>query len=141
MAEPCVKGTIFQGVTDELSQMLAEGLTTRESQIMSQLAAQVRGGEEAAKFLDSSSARSVFDRMIDRRTLVLERVMRALQMGIVLLLLGVAMFVIRTQLADDEAVGALVFGTLSLALGAAFLIAAGVSYALSSRWGLLRETD
>lgn len=114
---------------------------SRDGQIMSQLASQVRGGDEAAKFLESSSVRSLFQRMVDRRTLVLERVMRALQSGIVLVLLGVAIFVIRGQLTGDDALAALVFGTLSLSLGIAFLIAAGASFALSSRWGLLNETD
>lgn len=114
---------------------------SRESQIMSQLASQVRGGEEAAAFLESSSAQALFDRMMDRRTFVLQRVLRALQSGVVLSLLGIAMFVIRSQFAGDDAVAALVIGTISLALGVAFLIAAGMSYVLSSRWGLLKETD
>jgi nitrate reductase gamma subunit len=111
---------------------------SRETQIMSQLVGQLRGGEEAVAFLESSSARALFDGMVDRRTLVLQRVLRALQSGIVLVVLGVAIFVIGPQATtEDAAVAALVFGTLSLALGIAFLLAAGASYALSQRWGLL----
>ena len=114
---------------------------SRETQIMTQLVAQVRSGEEAAVFLESSSAQALFDRMVDRRTLVLGRMLRALQSGIVLIVLGIAIFVIRTQFTDDEALAALVFGTLSLAVGAAFLLASGMTYVLSLRWGLLKEVN
>ena len=114
---------------------------SRETQIMTQLVAQVRSGEEAAAFLESSSAQALFDRMVDRRTLVLGRMLRALQAGIVLVVLGIAIFVIRTQFTDDGALAALVFGTLSLAVGAAFLLASGMTYLLSLRWGLLKETN
>jgi len=113
----------------------------RETQIMTQLVAQVRSGEEAAVFLESSSAQALFDRMVDRRTLVLGRMLRALQSGIVLIVLGIAIFVIRTQFTDDEALAALVFGTLSVAVGTAFLLAGGMTYVLSLRWGLLKETN
>ena len=114
---------------------------SRETQIMTQLVAQVRSADEAATFLESSSAQALFDRMIDQRTLVLERVLRAMQSGIVLVVLGIAIFVIRTQVTGDEAMAALVFGTLSSALGVAFLLAGGTSYALSLRWGLLKDTS
>ncbi len=114
---------------------------SRDTQIMTQLVAQVRSGEEAAVFLESSSAQALFDRMVDRRTLVLGRMLRALQSGIVLIVLGIAIFVIRTQFTDDEALAALVFGTLSLAVGTAFLLASGMTYVLSLRWGLLKEVN
>jgi len=114
---------------------------SRETQIMTQLVAQVRSGEEAAAFLESSSAQALFDRMVDRRTLVLGRMLRALQAGIVLVVLGIAIFVIRTQFTDDGALAALVFGTLSLAVGTAFLLASAMTYMLSLRWGLLKETN
>ncbi len=113
---------------------------TRDTRIMTQLAAQVRSGEEVATFLESPSAHALFDRTVDRRTLVLERMLRALQSGVVLVVMGIAIFVIRTQFTDDEALAALVFGTLSLALGAAFLLAGGLTYVLSLRWGLLKES-
>jgi hypothetical protein len=112
---------------------------SRETRIMSQLVAQVENAEEAARFLESSGVRTLFERMIDQRTLVLERVLRAVQAGIVLVILGIAIFVIRSQLTDGEAMAALVYGTLSCALGLAFLLAAGTSYALSVRWGLVKE--
>lgn len=113
---------------------------SRETRIMSQLVAQVGNADEAARFLESSGVRALFEGMVDQRTLVLERVLRAVQAGIVLVILGIAIFVIRTQLHDDEALAALVYGTLSSALGLAFLFAAATSYALSVRWGLVKKT-
>jgi hypothetical protein len=77
--------------------------------------------------------------MIDRRTLVLQRVLRAIQSGIVLLVLGIALFIVRPQFTGEGSLGLLVFGTLSTALGIAFLLAAAVSYMLSRRWGLLAD--
>ena len=115
---------------------------SRQTKVMGQLVQHVDGGEEALRVLESSTVRSLFDRMVDRRTLVLQRVLRALQSGILLIVVGVAMLFLRTQFADDDDVlGALVFGTLTTALGTAFLVAAAVSYTLSSRWGLLKESS
>ena len=114
---------------------------SRETQVVSGLAAQVGSGDEAVRFLEAPSVQSLFERIADRRTLVLQRVLRAVQTGIVLLALGIAMFVARLQFrfSDDEAQVAGVLGTLAVSLGVAFLVAALASYLLSERWGLLKE--
>ncbi len=111
---------------------------TRETQVVSGLVAKVGSADEAVRFLEAPSVRSLFERMVDRRTLVLQRVLRAVQSGIVLLALGIAMFVARSQLPDDE-VEVAVLGTLAVSLGVAFLVAALASYLLAERWGLLAE--
>ena len=112
---------------------------SRETRVVSGLVTQVGSGDEAIRFLEAPSVRSLFERIADRRTLVLQRVLRAVQTGVLLLALGIAMFVARLQFPDDEVQVAGVLGTLAVSLGVAFLVAALASYLLSERWGLLKE--
>ena len=69
------------------------------------------------------------------------RILRALQSGIVLLAVGAGLFVylaIRTlPLEGEDAVA--FFGTLSIALGVGLLAAAGASYRMTKRMGLLNK--
>jgi hypothetical protein len=100
----------------------------------------VGSGAEAVQVLESSAARSVFEKLVDRRTLVLQRILRAVQSGILLVFLGGALFALQPQFSGEEAQAMVVLGTLSLSLGLAFLLAAGVSFSLSRRWKLIDES-
>ncbi|MBM3810594.1 MAG: hypothetical protein FJW20_03045 [Acidimicrobiia bacterium] len=68
----------------------------------------------------------------------LSRILRALQSGAILLLLGLSLlFLIATQ-SDPDARQALLFiGTPVTSIGLGFLAAGALSYRLSSQWGLL----
>jgi hypothetical protein len=130
---------------------LVQGLVTavvrakqinRHAQVMTRLVDKISSPADTAAFLNSPAALRLFEGALDRRTLVLQRVLLSIQSGIVLSILGAAFFLIRTQVTDpDGQLALLVFGTLGLALGVAFLLAAGASYTLSQRWGLLREAE
>ena len=69
------------------------------------------------------------------------RILWSMQVGIVVLLLGIAMQVVSRSLIDDVAQPLRVLGVLSTAVGAGFLISAGLAYALSRKLGLLRDTE
>jgi hypothetical protein len=66
------------------------------------------------------------------------RVLTPLQIGIVLVLLGVGCFFLRAAGADLN-VPMLVFGTLALMPGIGFIISAGVTWVLAGRLGLMPE--
>ena len=66
------------------------------------------------------------------------RVLTPLQIGIVLLLLGVGCFFLRAA-STDLNIPMLVFGTLALMPGIGFIISAGVTWVLAGRLGLMPE--
>lgn len=64
------------------------------------------------------------------------RILFGLQAGIVLFFFGVAMLFLHHHTSDPEG-GFIIFGTGAIGLGLGFLVAAAVSFAVSSRLGLL----
>ena len=84
---------------------------------------------EGARFLDAIA--------VDRRVAHLA-VLRALQLGVVALVVGLTLLMSSTRGASPEGVAML--GTISFALGAGLLLAAGLSYAAAKRMGLLNTT-
>ena len=66
------------------------------------------------------------------------RIIGALQAGIVLVLLGIALLFLRGRVMDAEQ-PLLVFGTLALALGIGFAISSAAAYYLSKSFGLLNR--
>ena len=114
---------------------------SRQARVMTRLVETVGTGADAAALIESPAGRALFDRMSDRRTLVLQGVLRSVQSGIVLTILGIALYLLRPAITDqDSRTALLVFGVLAAALGIAFLVAAGVSFLLSRRWGLLEPS-
>jgi len=67
----------------------------------------------------------------------LSRILWSLQAGLVLLLMGFGLLMIRGQMAATDAPPLLVTGTLGLTLGAGFILSAISSYALSRHLGLM----
>lgn len=67
----------------------------------------------------------------------LGRVILALQAGIVLTALGIGFIAVRGQAPGEAAQGFSIISTLMLALGVGFVAAAGVSYVISMRHGLI----
>jgi hypothetical protein len=63
------------------------------------------------------------------------QILKGVQAGIVFICFGAGMLRLHTWNIGDD--GSLVFGTLALALGLGFGVAAGVSYFLSRSFGLL----
>jgi len=67
---------------------------------------------------------------------VIARVLLPLQIGIVLVLLGLGCFLLRAASTDTN-IPMLVFGTLALMPGLGFIISAGVTWVLAGRLGLM----
>lgn len=66
------------------------------------------------------------------------RILASVQRGVVLLLVGIVFLVLGSHF-SDAAEGFFVLGGLGVALGAGFLISAGISYRLSKKFGLLDQ--
>jgi hypothetical protein len=67
------------------------------------------------------------------------RILWSLQAGLVLLLVGFGLLLLRGQLSANDAPPLLVSGTLGVTLGAGFILSALVSYGLSKHLGLIGE--
>lgn len=65
-----------------------------------------------------------------------DRIIGAVQAGIVSTLFGIALLVLRSRVSGAEE-GLMVFGTIFVSLGIAFVLAAVASYSLSKSFGLL----
>lgn len=69
---------------------------------------------------------------------VTTRILDATQFGVILVLLGLSLLMIRLAEADEVSRRTLLYlGVPTTAVGAGFLISAGVSYTLSKSWHLL----
>ena len=69
------------------------------------------------------------------------RILWSVQAGLVLACAGIGMLVIKQYLIEEVAQMMLVLGVLGLSIGVGFALAAGASYVLSQRLGLLDNTQ
>jgi len=103
-------------------------------------------GQDLTAYMQSDAGRRLLEwtpPALDSATLgtssTFSRILRSLQAGVVLLLVGIGMLLLRGQMAASDvlALPLLVFGTLGTTLGAGFVLSAFISYALSRRLGLI----
>ena len=70
----------------------------------------------------------------------LSRIFWSLQVGLVLLLVGLGLLPLRGHMGAEDASALLLFGTLGVTLGAGFILSALLSYGLSKHLGLIGRT-
>ncbi len=113
---------------------------SKQSQLITRLIESAGPEARSADFLTSPAGRAIFDATLDRRTLMLGRVVSAVQTCIVLTVTGVVLILLRPQVSgDDERATLWAMGLIAIAIGVAFLLAASAAYALSKRWGMLDQ--
>jgi hypothetical protein len=86
-------------------------------------------------YVQSDAGRQLIKSMGIERSTPYSQILKGVQAGIVFVFFGAGMLRLHAWNIGDE--GPLVFGTLALALGLGFGVAAGVSYFLSRSFGLL----
>ena len=112
----------------------SQSRTQARSEFHRQLLDKFSSGGEFAAFLNSSGGQRLLEDLWSQRVAAKERVIRSMQSGVVLTVLGLG------ALGLSMRTPAMLFpGTIILALGAGFLIATAVSYRLSKKLGLLQE--
>lgn len=72
------------------------------------------------------------------RTNPFARILRSVQVGVILALVGPTLLALRGAIEEGEE-PLLVLGAIALAVGLGFLISAAASYVLSKNWGLLEH--
>jgi hypothetical protein len=88
-------------------------------------------------YAQSDAGRQFIKSLDIERSSPYTQILKGVQVGIVFIFFGVGLLRLHAWNIGDE--GALVFGTLALALGLGFGVAAAVSYFLSRSFGLLSK--
>ncbi len=101
----------------------------RQFELQSRLIDKFGSPDELRQFLDSESGKRLMGERRPFATGAKERILRSVQAGIVLVVMGQTAFALKFP----EAVSV---GLMASALGAGLLISAAVVYFLSKRWGL-----
>lgn len=114
---------------------------TRE--FSSKLLDRVASGQDLATVMDSAGGSRLLSMLSDGNVSTPQsRILRALQSGIVLLVAGVGLFgyaFLSPTIPLEAFEITTMFGTLSVSLGIGLLLAAGASFAMSKRLGVLHE--
>jgi hypothetical protein len=96
------------------------------------------GNQELIAFLEGESGRRYFEALESDIKDPLSRILNGIQLGVVLVLLGFALLLVRGVPNDENARNAIVLiGIPTGSLGIGFLISAAISHWLSKSWGLL----
>jgi hypothetical protein len=108
-----------------------------QAEVQGRLLQRFDSSEALLGYTQSDAGRQFIKNMDIERSTPYGQILRGIQAGIVFIFFGAGMLLLHAWNIGDE--GALVFGTLALALGLGFGVAAGVSYYLSRSFGLLNR--
>ena len=93
-------------------------------------------------YLESESGRRFLESATSETANPFPRILNAIQAGAILVLFGIAVVLVRLAFDETGARQAfLLLGSAALAIGAGFLISAGISYTLCKSWGLLKRPE
>lgn len=109
-----------------------------QAEVQTKLLDKIGSGQELLAYAQSDAGKQLLESLKVERVAPHGRIIGALQAGIVLLLLGVGLLILRHQVSvPDNPDAFTVLGTLSCALGVGFALSAAASYFLSKSFGLL----
>lgn len=99
------------------------------------------GNQDLIAFLEGESGRRYFDALDCDVKGPLNRVLNGIQLGIVLVLLGISLLIVRSTQSDYTPAtlrtALVLIGTPAIAVGVGFLISSAISHRLTKSWGLL----
>lgn len=109
-----------------------------QARLQTKLLDKIGSGQELLAYAQTEAGRELLESLRVERVSPYGRIIGALQTGIVLLLFGAALLLLRNHV-SAAGEGFVVFGTLICALGAGFALSAAASYYLSKSFGLLNS--
>ena len=95
--------------------------------------------KDFSDFLQTPGGQRFLETLTVERGHPVERVLRAIQAGLVLLLLGMGCIAGGTQAAWDDRAGLRVVGMIFMSLGVGFLLSATASFSITKSLGLLKR--
>lgn len=111
--------------------------TKRITEVHSKLLDRFADSHELSVFLEGAAGRRFFEAVELETRDSLMRILNAVQLGVVLLLLGASLIAIRVSQDDPYIRNALLLiGVPALALGIGFLVSAAISHRICRGWGV-----
>lgn len=128
-------------------QVIVDGFRRRQqirltTEFHGKLLDRIGSAREFGEFLNTTGGAKFLDSLtIERAGGAHVRILRALQSGLVLLMLGVGLFLLvgARNLPVEAEEGVATFATITTSLGVGLLLAAGASYIVSKRLGLVDD--
>lgn len=119
--------------------VIVDGLSRRQhlrvfTEFHTRLLDRIGSAHEFGQFLGTEGGMRFLDSLSIERGAPQRRILNAVQTGIVLLAMGLALFMLAGGRQDEEEF--MVFATVATSLGVGLLVAAAVSYVLSRYMGL-----
>jgi hypothetical protein len=120
--------------------VVVEGRRRRErlklmTEFHNRLLDKIGSAREFGEFLQTEGGNRFLDSLSVERSRPTERILRSIQTGVVLSLLGLTLLLLRWWTGGEAFT---VIGALGLAIGVSFLVSSLVSYRLSKTWGLIQ---
>ena len=109
-----------------------------QAEIQTKLLDKIGSGQELLAYAQTQAGRELLESLKVERVSPYGRIIGALQTGIVLILFGAALLLLRNHVSGANE-GFVVLGTLICALGLGFALSAAASYYLSKSFGLLNS--
>ena len=114
----------------------------RVAEIHSRLLDRFADSRELIAFLEGTAGRRYFEALEFDTRGSLTRILNAIQVGVVLLLLGISFLAIRASQDESDIRNALLLvGVPCAGLGAGFLISAAISHRICKAWGVLDQNE
>lgn len=108
----------------------------RVTELQKKLLDRFATGQELLTYLQTEEGKRFVETASVEHNNPMARILSAIQAGVILTLIGIALLFLRGRIAGGED-AFLGFGAVVLALGVGFLISAGISWTLSKSMGLL----
>jgi hypothetical protein len=125
-----------------LAHLSRKHLIHEQAELRRRLLDKFNSGQELTQFLATPQGQSFIKELEigGRMRSAKHRILGSIKTGIVLLLLGAGFLVLQRYISGRHEFEVIIPAVILLALGVAFLIAAGVSYWLSKKWGIFEES-
>ena len=109
-----------------------------QAEVQSHLLQRLDSSQSLLAYVETEAGKQFVDGLGTERITPYERILSSAQAGIIIAVFGVALLLLRSVVGGaDQEHAVTIFGTLAVALGLGFGIAAAVSYFLSRSFGLL----
>jgi hypothetical protein len=111
-----------------------------QAEVQTKLLEKFGSSQELLAYVQSDAGKRFLESLVMEQRTPYARILGAVQAGVILIFLAFAFLFLRGRVSGAEE-GFLVFGTITLSLGAGFGLSAALSYFLSKSFGLLSETS
>lgn len=141
IAIPIIVLTLAMGVVTIVRLLLEHLQRTKseklQAEVYNKMLDKLGSSQEILAWAQSETSQNLFQLPAPERPAPYSRILNAVQGGVVIAALGVAVLFIRTQAVGRGETAAMIIGTILTALGIGLLLSGGASWLLSRKFGLI----